>query len=749
MPLRHIFVILACFILLTSTAISQPESLTMEFSSFTRLHYQQAYDLAIVEYEDSDGYVFMGCEDPGLLILDYNTWRQPIIGEYDFEATDAFVQVEAEPLAQEGDARIFVHVQGDGVYAFDFDGTTLEQVGYTDAIPNVNDMTLVDDILYLAVPDSGVVVYDVADPASMEWQATWDIESGEVIALAIFSSAASVLSLDGTTVTLTLLGISDPTDPSVWGVAGTDVANNSGIGSVDMNSAAIFIGYDNYVFSYTYGNGTAPSFADDLNLALVSTIYQLREMNDYVYVASGDGGMRVVIANNPTNITQVANFNPLSGANFVCLDTKENYVFLADDFDGFFNVYVTMPNRPSGFARSRPFGIASNVWIDGDVTIMKDDFGGVRFFNIEDIAAPVDLSIYACESIADIAMRDDQTLYFLDSESGLKHMDYSDPEFPDVENEFACEAGEILALDAYNAYICTSEEQMIVLDMIDPDTVIVATEIATEGIANKASVHNGLLYMSTHDSEQENGSIKIWDIEEPYYPFVIQDIAITDGYFMDYEVETSMLLTLQKYTEHSYWTLKRFNVNNPLEPFLVDSLVFDEGTSVPYNMELVDDIVFIAAGDSGIYAVNLVNDSLMQAAGHILTKDCAYGLAVYDNEIVVADDRYLTTFTYTIDNGVVEFDSEKLPSVFTIESAWPNPFNPVVQLGFTLPAANTVNVTVFDLLGREVYHEALGQLSTGMHTFSWDAASFASGPYFISLTTPTGQTAAQRVMLLK
>ncbi|MEM6648048.1 MAG: FG-GAP-like repeat-containing protein, partial [Bacteroidota bacterium] len=72
----------------------------------------------------------------------------------------------------------------------------------------------------------------------------------------------------------------------------------------------------------------------------------------------------------------------------------------------------------------------------------------------------------------------------------------------------------------------------------------------------------------------------------------------------------------------------------------------------------------------------------------------------------------------------------EVPTEFVVHGAYPNPFNPSTTLSFDLPEAATVQLQVFDLLGRQVSVQALGQLDArARHQVLFDAANLSSGTY--------------------
>ena len=41
-------------------------------------------------------------------------------------------------------------------------------------------------------------------------------------------------------------------------------------------------------------------------------------------------------------------------------------------------------------------------------------------------------------------------------------------------------------------------------------------------------------------------------------------------------------------------------------------------------------------------------------------------------------------------------------SSFTLDQAYPNPFNPITNIGYELPKESFVNITIYDIIGNEI-----------------------------------------------
>lgn len=84
----------------------------------------------------------------------------------------------------------------------------------------------------------------------------------------------------------------------------------------------------------------------------------------------------------------------------------------------------------------------------------------------------------------------------------------------------------------------------------------------------------------------------------------------------------------------------------------------------------------------------------------------------------------------------------------TLSQNYPNPFNPTTVVGFQLSVAGATNITVYDLLGREVAVLVDGPMSAGAHSVSFDASGLTSGMYLYRMVS-NGEAISRRMMLIK
>tara|TARA_B110000444_G_scaffold244115_1_gene263248 strand:- start:821 stop:1882 length:1062 start_codon:yes stop_codon:yes gene_type:complete len=80
------------------------------------------------------------------------------------------------------------------------------------------------------------------------------------------------------------------------------------------------------------------------------------------------------------------------------------------------------------------------------------------------------------------------------------------------------------------------------------------------------------------------------------------------------------------------------------------------------------------------------------------------------------------------------------PSKFSVSSPYPNPFNSTTYFSIYLEINDYVNISVYDLNGREIDLLFNGERSKGVSEFSWDARNFSSGIYLLRVNNSKGYT---------
>ena len=96
----------------------------------------------------------------------------------------------------------------------------------------------------------------------------------------------------------------------------------------------------------------------------------------------------------------------------------------------------------------------------------------------------------------------------------------------------------------------------------------------------------------------------------------------------------------------------------------------------------------------------------------------------------------------------VKSENGPLPTNFELKQNYPNPFNPATTIGFSLPEVSFVNLSIVDLLGRQVALVISENLPAGTYNTTWNADGFPSGIYIVRLQAGSF-VSTKKVILLR
>jgi hypothetical protein len=96
----------------------------------------------------------------------------------------------------------------------------------------------------------------------------------------------------------------------------------------------------------------------------------------------------------------------------------------------------------------------------------------------------------------------------------------------------------------------------------------------------------------------------------------------------------------------------------------------------------------------------------------------------------------------------VNKSEEELPGNFKLGQNFPNPFNPVTQINYSVPYYDFVTIKVYNLIGQEVKTLFEGYRQRGNYTLTFDGSMLSSGMYLYKMTAGDF-TDTKKILLLK
>ncbi|MEX2634360.1 MAG: GLUG motif-containing protein [Balneolales bacterium] len=164
--------------------------------------------------------------------------------------------------------------------------------------------------------------------------------------------------------------------------------------------------------------------------------------------------------------------------------------------------------------------------------------------------------------------------------------------------------------------------------------------------------------------------------------------------------------------------------------------------AVNYNLQIATDEEFsnVIVDESGIETTTLTveDEALFEPMTNYYWRVQSIG------EDLDADWSAFWTFQTSV--NVSNENLADVPAEFALEQNYPNPFNPTTNIEYALPENATVQLHIFDVLGRRITTLVNEMQQPGTYQVNWDASQLSSGMYIYRLQA--GDFVQTRQMML-
>ena len=115
---------------------------------------------------------------------------------------------------------------------------------------------------------------------------------------------------------------------------------------------------------------------------------------------------------------------------------------------------------------------------------------------------------------------------------------------------------------------------------------------------------------------------------------------------------------------------------------------------------------------------------------------------IYDNSCEYSIEGY------NCDEEELSIDKTSIQYDYSITSIYPNPFNPIVFISYSVPKITDVEITIFDITGKQIQTLIRNIHSSGKYNIHWDASTYSNGLYVIRMKCGA-LSKTQKVILVK
>ncbi|MBN1997607.1 T9SS type A sorting domain-containing protein [candidate division KSB1 bacterium] len=91
-------------------------------------------------------------------------------------------------------------------------------------------------------------------------------------------------------------------------------------------------------------------------------------------------------------------------------------------------------------------------------------------------------------------------------------------------------------------------------------------------------------------------------------------------------------------------------------------------------------------------------------------------------------------------------ENKNIPIAFSLNH-FPNPFNSILNIEFSIEKETEISLVVFDITGRLIELISTGRYQIGHYYAQWNASNYSSGLYLIRLNSPDFNITRKAVFL--
>ncbi len=627
-------------------------------------------------------------------------------------------------------------------------------------LDQARDMALQGDLAVLAIGTLGLQIIDLSDPQLMTPRGDVDVP-GYTTSVAL---GANLAYLAQSNLGVAVVDISDPDNPAfVRGLLTNDWARGVAIAGGALAVADGAAGLTMLDLSVP----DDPTLMG--NLDTDGTVLDVTVDGDHAYLAAGSAGMIVVDISNPAQPVQLGSFPTLGTCRHVAV--RGDSLYVAGGSGGLYLVDVSDPAQPVQLERADTLGEAYQTALRGGIAWLCDGSEGVHSY----LADPegLDASRNKARSVninpggddvaraSLVADYSDSVKFELSVNGGATWAEIAPDgtwlDFPSPGDDLRWRATLVQA-GPYPGPIL--RDLTVTFELILEAAEITAV---TDIPADTGGQVRVVFQASVHDTIGDPDQVADYSLYRRFAP----DKAYPPGSW-DY------LLTMPADAEQEYAVVV---------PTLADSSAAGPAwTAFFVRARTAGGVFYDSPVDSG-YSVNNLQPppptgfrALPQSGGgHLLSWDPSpvtdfSHFAIYRSSDPDTPVQPATLLGVTQDTGyfdpsdqtwyyqltVVNLQGQESDPTAAVQPSglprvaglWlgnhPNPFNPVTDIGFFLPAGGSpVELAVYDLRGRLVRRLQEGFLPGGEHHVRWDGRDghgreLPSGVYSCKLATPAG-----------
>ena len=534
---------------------------------------------------------------------------------------------------------------------------------------------------------------------------------------------------------LHIIDVSDPSNPVLTAMYDLPDGNRR----VDVSRSTVYVTSSEGAKVIDVSNPTAPV---EIGVVPNSTSYiEIKVTRSLAFLMDPVGMLAIVDIKTPSSPVVISTSGPYGGQRLTLLGRR---AALAAGRVGVRLVDLSDPAEPMTRGTFESLGYPSQLVKGEDYLIMAERGRGILTVDSEDKSCRYRLQgQHNTAGPRGIAMSGNYVYvanYGSPGDNGLGIYDLTDPTAPVEVAWVPSGRGYSVCVDDNRAYYAHSNSLMII-DTSDPTNPVVLGSLnlgrtTVRGVA----VDDDYAYLAAAGQ-----GLKVVDISDPTLPVIVGSAAVGNAF--DVAVWNGYAFFAVDYTGPVGMTVA--DVSDPTAPTLVAS--FDTDSYTDYIVVHPPYAYLSGRSDSRLWMVDISDPANPVEAGY-------YDSRLISGRVAVAPP-YIYAISY-IHRGLLVLRSDVATSIGNVATPrvnlnqnFPNPFNPVTTITYSIPKSAHVNLRIYDVRGRLITSLVNGQKTAGEHTATWNGEDkggslVASGVYFVRLES-RGKVQTRKIVMLK
>lgn len=571
--------------------------------------------------------------------------------------------------------------------------------------------------VYLGNKSAGLVVIDISDPAN-PFKAGSLYLSGDLWRLRHSGNLIYAAELyDG----LQIIDVADPSSPVAIG----SFQNTGSVFDVALAGDYAFLADPTHgLFVLNVSDPSSPYVCGSTSAPCVAT--GITVDNGLAYVAAGSDGLYIFDLSTISHPALIGSCDSPGSANNVVIST--DHAFLCDEL-GMNIIDITSPASPSLTSSLDAEGFTFSIALHEDIAVSTGTCKGMTILDISDPASPVNLySNYLFQSSEAVEIFNG-FLHVIDYHDGLYVYNLADPTNPVFTG--ACDPGDMyvdLDISTAGVFALSYSSGLYSIDVSD-------TGIPQVIAVNPLTGYNpGELTLSDESALISSyRDVLMLDVSDPYNTTLL-------GSYTSPATQGCRGIALKGDTAYlvAGTGLEIVDFTNPSSPSLVGTWSFP---SVATDITLSGSFACVTLENHNLRVLNIASPTSVFEAGFYYSP-LNYGETLMREDLIFASAGDNGVQIYSFSNQGIEEENSGNSSILSVSQ---NPTPGAVSLNFQLELPSEVEISIFNVAGRQVAPSSRNFYSAGQHQFSLN--TLPAGLYFAVLKTPSYEAKASFVVV--